>query len=163
MAKGRVCIFLQHSSSLCFLISHPLLCNWFSWNLPRMEMAGYSFDFAFLPSHVQVGSAGMFPWLSHLGHALGLWAVKCWEILCKSELVCESWLISATGAMQFWTGDVNAVLLLWVHLKFWFCQWAVLQLFKTCFFYTSLMLKPAAASPCPGDSTMVWALRSISG
>lgn len=70
------------------LISHPLLCNWFSWNLPRMEMAGYSFDFAFLPSHVQVGNAEMFSWLSHLGRALGLWAVKCWEILCKSELVC---------------------------------------------------------------------------
>lgn len=34
---------------------------------------------------------------------------------------------------------------------------------KLGFFYTSLMLKPAAASPCPGDSTMVWALCSVSG
>lgn len=85
VAKGRFCIVLQHRSSSCFLISHPLLCNWFSWNLPRMEMAGYSFDFAFLPSHVQVDNAEMFPWLPRLGHALGLWTVKYWEILCIQQ------------------------------------------------------------------------------
>lgn len=72
VAKGRLCIILQHKSSSCFLISHPLLCNRSSWNLPRVEMAGYSFHFAFLLSHVQVSNAEMFPWLSHLGHALGL-------------------------------------------------------------------------------------------
>lgn len=35
--------------------------------------------------------------------------------------------------------------------------------FKLGFFYTSLTLKPAAAPPRPGDSTMVWALCSIPG
>lgn len=96
VAKGRLCIILQHKSSSCFLISHPLLCNWFSWNLPRVEMAGYSFHFAFPLSHVQVSNAEMFPWLSHLGHALGLWTVKYWEILCiQLEIwTClKSWLI----------------------------------------------------------------------
>lgn len=86
VAKGRLCIILQHSSSSCFLISHPLLCKWFSWNFPRMEMAGYNFDFAFLPSRVYVGNAEMFPWLSHLGHALGEILGKFCVSNWKSEL-----------------------------------------------------------------------------
>lgn len=54
-------IGFQHRSSLCFLISHPLLCNLFSQYLPGTGTAGYNFDFAFPRSRAQLGNAEMFP------------------------------------------------------------------------------------------------------
>lgn len=139
VAEGRCCIDFQHRSSSHFLISHPLLCNWFSRNLPGMEEAGYHFDFAFLPSHeckwvMQKCFHDCLTWDVH-------WVCEHWTIgkFCasdwKSELIPKILTDQVPQERcNFGLEMLNAVLFLWVHFKVWFCHWAVLQLFKTCFF-----------------------------